>query len=370
MKVQAAVLWGLGEKWSVEDVDLDPPREQEVLVRLTASGLCHSDAHLVTGDVPIPFPVVGGHEGAGIVEEVGPGVTGIEPGDHVVLAFIPSCGRCHWCASGHSNLCDLGAGIILGPQLDGTYRFHARGSDVGQMCMLGTFSPFTVVPAASVVKIDDDIPLEVAALVGCGVTTGYGSAVYTAEVRAGDTVVVMGAGGIGMNAVQGARIAGAERIVVVDPVALKREKAEDFGATHTAADVDEAWNIVSEQTRGRMADAAIITTDVAESAYVAQALSLVGKRGRVVATAIAHPTDTKVDMSLFELTLYEKQLRGCVFGSANPHADIPRLLSLYRSGSLELDELVTRTYALHEVNEGYQDMFDGVNIRGVIHHRS
>jgi S-(hydroxymethyl)glutathione dehydrogenase/alcohol dehydrogenase len=134
------------------------------------------------------------------------------------------------------------------------------------------------------------------------------------------------------------------------------------------ADVDEAWNVVSEQTRGRMADAAIITTDVAESAYVAQALSLVGKRGRVVATAIAHPTDVKVDMSLFELTLYEKQLRGCVFGSANPHADIPRLLSLYRSGLLKLDELVTRTYSLDEVNEGYQDMFAGLNIRGVIHH--
>ena len=368
MKVQAAVLWGLGEKWIVEEVDLDPPREQEVLVKLTASGLCHSDAHLVTGDVPIPFPVVGGHEGAGIVEEVGPGVTGIEPGDHVVLAFIPACGKCRSCATGHSNLCDLGAGIILGPQLDGTYRFHARGSDVGQMCMLGTFSPYTVVPAASIVKIDDDIPLEVAALVGCGVTTGYGSAVHTAEVRAGETVVVMGVGGIGMNAVQGARIAGAERIVALDPVAFKREKALEFGATHAVADVDEAWNIVSELTRGQMAEAAIITTDVAESAYVGQALSLVGKRGRVVATAIAHPTDTTVDMSLFELTLFEKQLRGCVFGSANPHHDIPRLLSLYRTGALKLDELVTQTYTLNAVNDGYQDMFDGRNIRGVIHH--
>jgi len=368
MKTTAAVLWGLGEKWSVEEVDLDPPKEQEVLVRLAASGLCHSDAHLVTGDVPIPFPVVGGHEGAGIVEDVGPGVAGIEPGDHVVLAFIPSCGRCHWCATGRSNLCDLGAGIILGPQLDGTYRFHAGDADVGQMCMLGTFAPLTVVPAASVVKIDDDLPLEVAALVGCGVTTGYGSAVHTAEVRAGETVVVMGAGGIGMNAVQGARIAGAERIVVVDPVAFKREQAMAFGATHVAESVDEAWNTVSELTRGRLADAAIITTDVAESRYVAQALSLVGKRGRVVATAIAHPTETTVDLSLFELTLYEKQLRGCVFGSANPHADIPRLLSLYRSGLLKLDELVTRTYRLDEINEGYQDMFAGLNIRGVIHH--
>jgi S-(hydroxymethyl)glutathione dehydrogenase/alcohol dehydrogenase len=225
-----------------------------------------------------------------------------------------------------------------------------------------------VVPAASVVKIDDDIPLEVAALVGCGVTTGYGAAVHTAGVRAGETVVVMGAGGVGMNAVQGARIAGAERILVIDPVEFKREQAMEFGATHVAADPDEAWDILSELTRGRLAHAAIITTAVAESRYVAQALSLVGKRGRVVATAVAHPTDTTVDMSLFELTLYEKQLLGCVFGSSNPRTDIPRLLSLYRYGVLMLDGLVTRTYALSEINDGYRDLEEGRNIRGVIRH--
>jgi S-(hydroxymethyl)glutathione dehydrogenase/alcohol dehydrogenase len=257
---------------------------------------------------------------------------------------------------------------MLGPQLDGSYRFHARGEDVGQMCMLGTFSPCTVVPAASIVKIDDNIPLEIAALVGCGVTTGYGAAVYTAGVRAGETVVVMGAGGVGMNAVQGARIAGAERIVVVDPVGFKREQSMEFGATDVAATVDEAWSLIADMTAGQLADAAIITTGVAESVYVAQALSLVGKRGRVVATAVAHPDETKVDMSLFELTLFEKQLRGCVFGSANPQIDIPRLLSLYRRGLLKLDELVTRTYALAEINEGYRDLEEGLNIRGVVHH--
>lgn len=366
MKTPAAVLWGLGEKWSIEEVELDPPAEGEVLVKLAASGLCHSDEHLVTGDIPVPFPVVGGHEGAGVVVEVGPGVRDVVPGDHVVLAFIPACGHCRWCATGHSNLCDLGAAIILGPQLDGTYRFHARGEDIGQMCLLGTFSPYTVVPAASVVKVDDDIPLEQAALVGCGVTTGFGSAVHTAEVRPGETVVVLGAGGIGANAIQGARIAGAERIVAVDPVAFKREQALRFGATHTAADADEAWEVVSELTRGRLAEAAIVATDVAEAAYLGQALSLVGKRGRVVVTAIGHPADTQADMSLFELTLFEKQIRGCLFGSANPHADIPRLLSLYRQGQLKLDELVTRTYRLSEINEGYQDMRAGLNVRGMI----
>jgi S-(hydroxymethyl)glutathione dehydrogenase/alcohol dehydrogenase len=366
MKVEAAVLWGLHQPWSVEEVELDGPSEGEVLVKLASSGLCHSDEHLVTGDIPIPFPVVGGHEGAGVIEEVGPGVTVVAPGDHCVLAFLPSCGRCKWCASGYTNLCDLGASIILGPQLDGTYRFHARGEDVGQMCLLGTFSPYTVVPAASVVKIDDAIPLDKASLVGCGVTTGFGTAVHSAEVRPGDTVVVMGIGGIGACAVQGARCAGALNIVALDPVPFKREKAEEMGATHVAADYDEAWQIVSELTRGQLADKCLVTTDIAEAAYIRQALNLVGKKGRVVVTSIAHPEETKADMSLFELTLYEKEVRGALFGSSNAQADIPRILSLYQQGLVKLDELVTTTYSLKDINQGYQDMRDGKNIRGMI----
>ena len=234
MKTKAAVLWGLNEKWQIEDVELDPPKESEVLVKLTASGLCHSDEHLVTGDIPMPFPVVGGHEGAGTVVGTGAMVTHVSEGDSVVLSFLPSCGRCSYCSRGMQNLCDLGAFLINGPQLDGTYRFHGRGQGLGQMCLLGTFSEYTVVPAASVVKVDDGTALDKAALVGCGVTTGYGSAVRTAEVRAGETVIVMGIGGIGINAVQGARIAGARNIVAIDPVEFKREKALEFGATHTA----------------------------------------------------------------------------------------------------------------------------------------
>jgi S-(hydroxymethyl)glutathione dehydrogenase/alcohol dehydrogenase len=362
------VLWGLKEDWSVEDVELDPPREGEVLVKLVASGLCHSDEHLVTGDIPIPFPVVGGHEGAGVIEAVGPGVTSVAPGDHVVLAFIPSCGRCSFCASGHSNLCDLGGSIILGPQLDGTYRFHAKGEDVGQMCILGTFAPYTVVSEASVVKIDDDIPLDKAALVGCGVTTGIGSATRAAEVTPGDTVVVMGVGGIGANAVQGAKVAGARNIIAIDPVPFKREQAVVFGATHVAANVDEAWALVSELTRGVMANSCIITTDVAEGEYIAQAMSLVGKTGIVVVTSIGHPEELSVDLSLFEMTLYEKQLRGALFGSSNPRDDIPRILALYKQGMIKLDELVTTTYDLADINQGYQDMRDGKNIRGMVIH--
>jgi len=366
VKTKAAVLWGLHQKWEVTELELDAPKAREVLVKLTASGLCHSDDHLVTGDMPMNLPVVGGHEGAGVVADVGPGVTEVEVGDHVVLSFIPACGRCTECARGRSNLCVYGAAIVAGPQLDGTFRFHGRGADIGQMCVLGTFSEYTVVPIASVVKVDKDIPLDKAALVGCGVTTGYGAAVRTGEARDGDTVVVMGVGGLGINAVQGAALAGARHVIALDPVAYKRERSFEFGATHAAADVAEAQALITDITRGTMADVCVVTTDSGEGAYVAQALSLVGKRGRVVMTAIPHPTDTTVDMSLFDLTLYEKQVRGCLFGSSNPRLDIPRMLELYRAGRIKLDELITREYTLDEINQGYEDMHDGRNLRGVI----
>jgi NDMA-dependent alcohol dehydrogenase len=366
MKTKAAVLWGLNEKWQIEDVELDPPKDSEVLVKLTASGLCHSDEHLVTGDIPMPFPVVGGHEGAGTVVGTGAMVTHVSEGDSVVLSFLPSCGRCSYCSRGMQNLCDLGAFLINGPQLDGTYRFHGRGQGLGQMCLLGTFSEYTVVPAASVVKVDDGTALDKAALVGCGVTTGYGSAVRTAEVRAGETVIVMGIGGIGINAVQGARIAGARNIVAIDPVAFKREKALEFGATHTASTIGEAALIVNELTRGQMADSFIVTTDVAESDYIGPALDTVAKRGKVIVTAVAHPASYEISGNLFLLTMMEKQIRGSLYGSSNAQHDIPRILDLYNKGQLKLDELITREYALEDVNQGYEDMRNGINIRGLI----
>jgi S-(hydroxymethyl)glutathione dehydrogenase/alcohol dehydrogenase len=368
MKTTAAVLRGVGGKWEVEEVELDPPGPGEVLIELVASGLCHSDEHMVTGDLPVAFPVIGGHEGAGRVLEIGPGVTDVVTGDPVVTTFLPSCGRCSYCVRGHTALCDDGAGAMLGPQLDGTYRFHARGEDLGQMCLLGTFARHTVVPVKSVVKIDEGIPLELAALVGCGVTTGVGSAIRAAELHPGDTAVVIGIGGIGANAVQGAKLAGCRYVMAVDPVEFKREKALELGATHVAASMDDAWQRVSELTRGRLADAAILTTGVAEGSYLQPALQLVGKRGRVVVTALGHPSEDMASLSLLELTLYEKQIRGSLFGSSNAQHDVPRLLELYQIGQLKLAELVTRTYALEEINTGYQDMREGRNIRGVIHY--
>ena len=254
MKTNAAVLWGINEDWTIEEVELDGPKEGEVLISFEATGLCHSDHHVRTGDLAgAPLPMIGGHEGAGIVQEVGPGIRDLAVGDHVVTSFLPACGRCRWCASGHQNLCDLGALILMGVQVDGTFRRRVKGQDVGVMAGVGSFSQYGTLSEASVIKVDDDLPLSRACLLGCGVMTGWGSAVNTADVSPGDTVVVIGCGGIGSGAIQGARLAGAERIVVVDLVETKRDKAFEFGATHFVTSMPEATELVAELTRGVMA---------------------------------------------------------------------------------------------------------------------
>jgi S-(hydroxymethyl)glutathione dehydrogenase/alcohol dehydrogenase len=367
LKTNAAVLWELNAPWSVEEIELDEPKAGEVLVKLAASGMCHSDEHLVTGDLPFGLPIIGGHEGAGVVEKVGEGVSWVQPGDHVVFGFIPACGRCPSCSTGHQNLCDLGAVMALGMQItDGTSRHHAQGKDLGLMCLLGTFANHTVVNEASCIKIDKDVPLDKACLLGCGVVTGWGSAVYAAETAPGDIVAVVGVGGIGANAIQGARMAGAKQIWAIDPVEGKREKAMEFGATHTAASLEEAMPAMQEATWGRMANKVIMTMGVGSGELMAQALAVTAKRGRVVVTNIHPALEFSATMSLLDLTLMEKQVVGSLFGSANPRADIPKLLELYGEGTLDLDGLVTQTYALDEVNQGYEDMRAGKNIRGVL----
>jgi NDMA-dependent alcohol dehydrogenase len=379
MQTRAAILWEPHTDWSVEDIELDPPKEGEVLVKLAASGLCHSDEHMVTGDMVLDpeiaeafglhqFPVIGGHEGAGEVIEVGPGVKGIEVGDHVVFGFIPSCGRCPSCSTGKQQLCDLGAFLLGGRQLtDMTSRHHSKdGKDLGTMVALGTFAPYTVVSQDSCIKIEKHIPLDKAALVGCGVTTGWGSATYAADVQSGETVAVIGLGGIGMSAVQGAAMAGARQVVAIDPVAWKREKALTLGATHTAASMEEAQPLISEITYGAMADKAILALGLAEGHHIAPLMSLIKKAGRGVVTSVANMMAMDVQLNLFEFAMQRKELVGCIFGNANPRYDIPRLLALYMDGKLKLDEMITNTYSLDNINQGYQDMRDGKNIRGLI----
>ncbi|NEW28745.1 NDMA-dependent alcohol dehydrogenase [Nocardia cyriacigeorgica] len=369
MQVRGAIIWESPGNLDVVDMELDDPRPDEVQVKLVASGMCHSDDHHVTGDSPLtgcPFAL--GHEGAGIVTKVGPNSKGIEEGDHVVFAAIPSCGHCRWCASGMSNLCDLAAGILAGPRwTDGTYRLHLPdGRPVGQLCGISTFVETTTASLDSVVKVDKDIPLDKACLVGCAVSTGWGAAVNSAAVRPGDTVIVMGIGGIGVSALQGARFCGAENIIAVDPVAFKREKAATFGATHAVATMDEAAEIARQFTNGQGADSAIVTVGILKAEYVAQAFSAIRKAGTVVVTAIGQHDAVGVPISLHDLTLSQKRLQGSLFGATNGNWDIKRLLNLYRSGSLKLDEMVTRTYTLDDVAQGYKDLHDGTNIRGVI----
>jgi NDMA-dependent alcohol dehydrogenase len=374
MRTHAAVLWGRNQDWRIEEVDLDPPKDEEVLVKWAAAGLCHSDEHLRSSDMGAPeevrqaaglpplFPVIGGHEGGGVVIDVGPNVRTLRPGDHVAASFFPVCGRCKMCVTGHSNLCDLGASTFtIGQISDGTSRHHLNGEDINFMAKVGTFSEHSVVHEASLVKVDADVPLTAVALVSCGVTTGWGSAVYRAEVKPGETVVVVGIGGVGINAVQGARMAGARNIVAVDPVGFKQK-----AATHTAASMEEALPLVADLTRGQMADSVILIPGVMYGDLMAGALSLTGKGGTCVVTAVAPQTQTECSINLFELAMYQKEVRGVIFGAGNPRFDIPNLLALYKSGQLKLDELITRTYRLDQINQGYQDMLDGVNIRGVI----
>jgi len=371
LKTKGAVLWGVNEDWKVEEIEVGDPVAGEVQVQLAASGLCHSDEHVRIGDIPLVepggFPFLGGHEGAGIVTKVGAGVEGLAEGDHIVLGFIPSCGRCPSCSSGHQNLCDNGATLLTGQSIaDGSYRSTVGGKNLSPMCLLGTFSPYVTVHNSSVIKIEDDIPLDKAALVGCGVTTGWGSAVYAAETTPGDTVVVIGIGGIGINAVQGAALAGAKRVIAIDPIESKRERAMDFGATHTFASMTEALEPLVDLTWGRGAEKAILTVGRIEGHMIQEMLTLVGKGGTGVVTAMGQADAVDVPMSLFELALLQKRLQGAVFGGGNPRYDIPKLLGLYREGQLKLDELITTEYKLEDINQGYSDMFEGKNLRGLV----
>ena len=369
MKTKGALIWEFNQPWSIEEIEIGDPVRDEVKIQMEASGMCHSDHHLVTGSIPMGgFPVLGGHEGAGIVTEVGPGVEDIAPGDHVVLSFIPSCGKCPSCQEGLRNLCDLGAGLLGGTAVsDGTYRIHAAdGTPVIPMTLLGTFSPYMVVHKSSVVKIDPSIPFEVACLVGCGVTTGYGSAVRSGDVRPGDDVAVVGVGGVGMSALQGAVNAGARNIFVIEPVEWKRDAALKFGATHAYPDNESAFAGIAEVTAGLMAKKVIVTVGELEGKDVDTYMNLTSKGGTCVVTAIGSMLDTEVSLNLAMLTLMQKNLQGTIFGGGNPHFDIPQLLSMYKAGKLNIDDMITRQYKLEQVNEGYDDMLQGRNIRGVI----
>jgi NDMA-dependent alcohol dehydrogenase len=380
MRSRAAILHDMGQDWSVEDFELDPPKAGEVLVEMAAAGLCHSDEHIRNGDMsasnevmeayglPSMFPLIGGHEGAGVVVDVGQGVTDFAPGDHVVTSFVAVCGRCRWCNSGMEYICDMGAQVMIpGMPTDGTFRHHtADGRQLGHLSKVGAFSEHTVVSTDSIVKIPAHLPLLPMALLSCGIPTGYGSAENRAGVRTGDTVVVIGVGGIGTGAIQGARINGAAQIIAVDPVEFKQKSARQFGATHSASTTEEAADLLRDLTSGVMADSVIVSPSLITKPDVQAALSLTRKGGTCVLTGMTKQTTGSIAINLQEFILWNKNLVGTVFGSCNPRVDIPRFARLYEAGLLQLDEMITRRYRLDEINNGYRDQLNGEIIRGVI----
>jgi NDMA-dependent alcohol dehydrogenase len=380
MRSRAAILHDVGGPWSVEEFELDRPRAGEVLLEMAAAGLCHSDEHILNGDMsasnevmqsfglPSMFPMIGGHEGSAVVVEVGEGVTEFAPGDHVVTSFVAVCGRCRWCNSGMEYICDMGAQVMIpGMPTDGTFRHHtADGRQLGHLSKVGAFSKHTVVSPDSIVKIDPHLPLLPMALLSCGIPTGYGSAENRAKVQSGDTVVVIGVGGIGTGAIQGARINGAAHIIAVDPVEFKQKSALRFGATHSVASTAEALDVIRELTHGVMADSVVVSPSLIAEHDVQAALSLTRKGGTCVLTGMTKQTTSSVAINLQEFILWNKNLVGTVYGSCNPRVDVARFARLYETGQLQLDEMITRRYRLDDINDGYRDLLNGEIIRGVI----
>jgi S-(hydroxymethyl)glutathione dehydrogenase / alcohol dehydrogenase len=347
----------------VEAVELAPPGPGEVLVRLAASGVCHSDWNVISGATPNPLPAVLGHEGAGVVEEVGEGVESLAAGDHVVLSWLPSCGRCFYCRQGRPVLCDVAmADMFRGTLPGGALRLSQDGAPLYHYSYLSAFAERCVVPEGCCVAIRKDAPLAVAALVGCAVMTGFGAVVNRARLEPGSVVVVFGAGGVGLSSVMGARFAGARTIVAADPVAFKRETALELGATHAVVP-DAARELLRELTDGRGADVAVDAAGV--PGIVALAYDAVRRGGTVVAVGIP-PVGATADLPAPGLPREEKVVTGSFYGSCRPQTDMPLVLDLFMEGRLPLDRLVTRTYRLDEVNDAFTAMNAGEVARAVV----
>ena len=357
--MRGAVLHEYRSPLKIEELDLNDPGPGEVLVKMMASGVCHSDWHVVKGEWGHQdVPSVLGHEGAGIVESLGPGVSHLKPGDHVVLAWKNNCGLCEMCQKGWPNLCPRSRSPSSKPVLRGT------DVEINQLAGLGTFGSYTVVPEGAAVRIDEDIPFPQASLVGCGVTTGVGAAINTARVQPGSTVAVFGCGGVGLNCIQGAAIAGASTIIAVDLLDNKLEMGREFGATHTvnASDGDPV-EAIKELSDGEGVHYAFEAIGLVEAPFVQ---SIRCTRSRGVTVWVGHaPIDTPVTIDARDI-MYEKTVIGSMYGSARPHIDFPRLLNLYREGRLKLDELISRSFPLEEVNAAFDVLSNGEVARSVL----
>jgi NDMA-dependent alcohol dehydrogenase len=361
--VKAAVLHAPRTPFVVEELVLDPPRSGEVLVRIAAAGICHSDWHFVTGDLTTPLPAVLGHEGAGVVEQVGPNVTSIKAGDHVVLLWRAGCGRCEYCSTGKPALCSAGRAIrAAGMLLDGTSRLRGSAGEVKHFLGVSCFAERAVVPEMSLLPIGAEVPLEIAALVGCAVMTGVGAVVNTAAVRPGASVLIIGAGGVGLSAVMGARLAGADPIIVSDLLPAKLDLARELGATHVLDGADDLVASVREVT-GEGVDYAFEC--IGNAGLLAQALKALRRAGTAVAVGLPR-ADAEVSVNVVELVTQEKSLKGSIYGSTRHFGDIPRLIGLYQRGRLPIDRLLGRRYRLSEINDAYRALLNGEFARAVI----
>jgi NDMA-dependent alcohol dehydrogenase len=365
MKAKAAVLFEVGKRLEIHEVEVERPQAGEVLIRMAAGGVCHSDLHVMTGHLAATLPAILGHEGAGVVADVGAGVTSVKPGDHVIPLWRLSCGQCEYCSDGRPALCNAGMQIrSTGRLLDGTSRFRLDGQELRHFAGASTFSEYTVVPEGSVLKIPNDLPLDRAALLGCAVITGVGAVINCAKVRPGSSVAVFGAGGVGLNVVQGAALAGAAQIIAVDLVERKLEFARQFGATHTVnARGGDAVAQVRALTGGRGVDYAFEVIGL--PATMRQAWDCLAKRGMAVVVGVT-PMATEVSVPVMSLVFEERVLTGSVYGSSRPRLDILKLIDLYRAGKLKVDELLTRSYPFAEINEAYAALERGEVARSVV----
>lgn len=361
--MKAAVLYDYGQSLTIEDVELDPPKAHEVHIKVGAAGICRSDLHFMHGDQLIQLPAVLGHEGAGTVLDVGEGVTRVAPGDRVILSFVPNCGRCHFCLTGRANLCDA-HGATGAAMFDGTTRLHKGDLRLAHMGKVACFAQEAVVPEAGCIPVGEDIPLTHAALIGCSVTTGVGAAVFTARIRPGSTVAVVGAGGVGLNVIQGARLMGATTVIAVDIQESKLEFATMFGATHTVnPTVQDPVEGVRRLTSGLGADYTFEVFGATETVDVA--FRAARKGGDVVVVGLA-PVGHPAGFSASDLARQEKTVKGCYYGSTRPQVDMPTMVELYRSGKINIDDLVVRQYHLDDINQAYEDLERGEVGRGLI----
>ncbi len=364
MQMQAAVLNEINSPFSIETVDLAPPQAGEVLVKVAAAGICHSDWHVVEGLSYFPLPIICGHEGAGIVESVGDGVTSVQPGEHVTLSFRANCGDCFYCQREKSNLCEVYSPVLRsGLMKDGSSRISRAGEPVHIMTGLGCFAEYVVIDQSAVVPIRPDVPLEVAALVGCAVSTGVGAAMYTADVRPGESVAVYGAGGVGLNIIMGAVLCGADPVIAIDTNSSKMEIAREFGASHTLYSDDNCVSEVQALTDGRGADH--VFESVGLSVLQERGLEATRPGGTLTLVGLT-PVGSATNLPGAVITRTEKVIRGSFYGSVNTHRDFPKFIELYRAGKLKLDELVTRRYRLDEINDAYANMLTGEVARGII----